>query len=68
MQRRTYHHPPIDLRTLSDGELHALAYEGRLSRADLVKVVAEMRRRQRRHGRTGTAARREQHDTPTGHR
>ena len=66
MQRRTHHHPPIDLRTLSDAELHTLAYEGRLSRADLVKVVAEMRRRQRRHGRTAT--RRERHDTPTGRR
>ena len=66
MQRRTTSHPPIDLRTLSDAELHTLAYEGRLSRADLVKVVAEMRRRQRRPSRI--AGRSERHDTPTGRR
>ena len=66
MQRRTTSHPPIDLCTLSDAELHTLAYEGRLSRADLVKVVAEMRRRQRRPSRI--AGRRERHDTPTGRR
>lgn len=66
MRRGTSHHPTIDLRTLSDAELHVLAYEGRLSRADLVAVVAEMRRRQRRHERVAT--RRERHDTPTGRR
>lgn len=66
MQRGTHHQPQIDLRTLSDAELQTLAYEGRLSRADLVRVVAEMRRRQWRLGRG--AVRRERHDTPSGRR
>jgi hypothetical protein len=35
----------LDLGAMSDEELRALAYERRLSRAALVAVVAEMRRR-----------------------
>lgn len=64
MHRRKHQHEAINLRSLSDAELHALAYEGRLSRADLVAVVAEMRRRARRQGRGH--GRRERHDTPSG--
>ena len=60
-ERRT-----IDLRLIADDELLKLAHEPRLSRADLVAVVAEMRRRARRQGRSSTV--RERHDTPTGRR
>lgn len=62
MRIRDDQHRTIDLRTLSDSELRHLAYDGHLSRADLVVIVAEMRRRARRQGRL--ADRRERHNTP----
>ena len=66
MRIRDDEHRTIDLHVLSDLELRALAFEGRLSKADLVAVVSEMRRRARRRGRP--AGRRDRHDTPTGSR
>jgi hypothetical protein len=66
MRIRDDQHRTIDLRTLSDAELRALAYEGRLSRAALVTVVSEMRRRARKRGQP--LIRRERHDTPPGPR
>ena len=62
MHIRDDQHRPIDLSVLSDTELRALAFEGALSKADLVAVVSEMRRRVRRRGRP--LGRRERHDTP----
>ena len=66
MRIRDDQHRTIDLRTLSDGELRTLAFEARLSKADLVAVVSEMRQRARRRGRS--TGRRERHDTPAGSR
>ena len=63
MRIRNDQHRLIDLRTLSDAELRTLAFEGQLSKADLVAVVNEMRQRTRHRGRS--PAPREHHDTPS---